>query len=392
MVPTEVLAEQHFLSVCGQLGAVGVSGAPASVRQAVLPGIEGQPVRIGLLTGSLTGRVKARMHRMLAGGDIDFVIGTHALFQEDVDIPRLALSVVDEQHRFGVEQRAALMKKEPRPHLLGMSATPIPRSLALTLYGDLDLSTLKVLPAGRRAIDTRWMRSSGMRREAYQLVRDEAQKGRQAFVVCPLIDESEEVFARAATVEYERLSAGELTAVRVGLLHGRMKLSEKQDVMEAFRAGDLDVLVATPVIEVGIDIPNATVMLIESADRFGLSQLHQLRGRVGRGPNQSYCLLLSDRPSGDAKARLSIVERTADGFDLAEEDLRLRGPGDYIGKRQSGFAELKIASFADTDLLMAARTEASRLLEHDPALAAPDHAVLAAEVTRAMQGRPVEIS
>jgi len=329
---------------------------------------------------------------MLADGEVDLIIGTHALFQESVDIPRLVLAVVDEQHRFGVEQRAALMKKEPRPHLLGMSATPIPRSLALTLYGDLDLSTLKMLPEGRRPIRTVWMRTAEMRRKAYRLVRDQVEAGRQAFVVCPLIDESEEVFARAAVVEHARLSGGELSGLRVGLLHGRMKLGEKQEVMDAFRAGELDVLVATPVIEVGIDIPNATVMLIESADRFGLSQLHQLRGRVGRGPHPSSCLLLSDRPSGEAKARMSIVERTADGFDLAEEDLRLRGPGDYIGKRQSGFSELRVASFADTDLLAAARNEAARLLERDPALAAPGHAALALEIARVMQGRPVEIS
>ena len=392
MVPTEVLAEQHFLSVSGQLGAGPVPGAPGSVRQAVLPGFDDRPVRVGLLIGSLTGRVKTRMHKMISAGEVDLIIGTHALFQESVDMPRLALAVVDEQHRFGVEQRAALMKREPRPHLLGMSATPIPRSLALTLYGDLDLSTLKTLPEGRRPIKTRCMRTAEMRREAYGLVRAEVDSGRQAFVVCPLIDESEEVFARAAVVEHARLSAGELSGLRVGLLHGRMKLNEKQGVMDAFRAGDLDVLVATPVIEVGIDIPNATVMLIESADRFGLSQLHQLRGRVGRGPHPSCCLLLSDRPSAEARARMSIVERTTDGFELAEEDLRLRGPGDYIGKRQSGFAELRVASFTDSDLLAAARNEAARLLERDPALASPAHAALRHEVTRVMQGRPVEIS
>ena len=392
MVPTEVLAEQHFLSVSGQLGASPIPGAPSSVRQAVLPGFDDRPVRVGLLIGSLTGRVKTRMHEMISAGEVDLIIGTHALFQESVDMPRLALAVVDEQHRFGVEQRAALMKREPRPHLLGMSATPIPRSLALTLYGDLDLSTLKTLPAGRRPIKTRWMRTAETRREAYQLVRAQVDSGRQAFVVCPLIDESEEVFARAAVVEHARLSAGELSGLRVGLLHGRMKLDEKQDVMSAFRAGDLDVLVATPVIEVGIDIPNATVMLIESADRFGLSQLHQLRGRVGRGPHPSYCLLLSDRPSAEARARMSIVERTSDGFELAEEDLRLRGPGDYIGRRQSGFAELKVASFTDSDLLAAARDEATRLLERDPAFASPAHAALGREVDRATQGHPVEIS
>jgi len=392
MVPTEVLAEQHFLSVSSQLDAEPVPGSSDSVRQAVLPGFDERPVRIGLLIGSLSRRVKTRMHTILAAGEVDLVIGTHALLQEGVDIPRLALAVVDEQHRFGVEQRAALMGREPRPHLLGMSATPIPRSLALTLYGDLDLSTLKMLPEGRQPIRTAWMRTAEMRREAYRLVRDEVEAGRQAFVVCPLIDESEEVFARAAVTEYARLSAGEFSDLRVGLLHGRMKLDEKQSVMDAFRAGDLDVLVATPVIEVGIDIPNATAMLIESADRFGLSQLHQLRGRVGRGSHPSCCLLLSDRPSGDAKGRMSIVERTTDGFRLAEEDLRLRGPGDYVGRRQSGFAELRVASLSDTDLLAAARNEAARLVERDPALAAPGHTALAQEVARVMQGRPVEIS
>ena len=392
MVPTEVLAEQHFLSVSGQLGAMSVPGDPDSVRQATLPGLDDRSVRVGLLTGSLSGGVKKRMHRLLAAGEVDLIIGTHALFQEAVEIPRLALAVVDEQHRFGVEQRAALTRREPRPHLLGMSATPIPRSLALTLYGDLDISTLRVLPHGRQPIRTRWMRSAGDRREAYRLIRSEVEAGRQAFVVCPLIDESEEVPARAATVEHTRLAGGEFSRLRVGLLHGRMKLDEKQTVMDAFRAGELDVLVATPVIEVGIDIPNATVMLIESGDRFGLSQLHQLRGRVGRGAHASHCLLLSDRPSDDAGTRLAIVERTADGFELAEEDLRMRGPGDYLGRRQSGFADLRVASLSDSDLLTAARAEAGRLLERDPALTARAHVALAHELDRVTQGSPVEIS
>jgi ATP-dependent DNA helicase RecG len=335
---------------------------------------------------------KSEIHRLLAAGEISIVIGTHALLEESVEIPELALAVVDEQHRFGVQQRAGLRGKGWRPHLLAMSATPIPRSLTLTLYGDLDLSTLRELPAGRRGTETRWMRSAALRREAYKAVCSQVAQGRQAFVVCPHIEESEQIEARAATVEHARLSADEFRALEVGLLHGRMSLSDKQQVMRRFRACEIDVLVATPVIEVGIDVPNATVMLIESADRFGLSQLHQLRGRVGRGEYRSQCLLLADDPGGDARERLAIVERTSDGFELAEEDLRIRGPGDYLGARQSGFPELKVATLADLDLLAIARAEAADVLAADPGLSSPEHTALKKEMDRAGTRSPAEIS
>ncbi len=441
MAPTEVLAEQHFLSTQAQLRASPVFGMPDVVREADVPGLrnpspsqgEGQgvgaktvsfsaggddvsgpaaspggytdhliseksaqplfrPVRIALLIGSLTTAVKSQVQKLIAAGEVDIVIGTHALLQEAVEFPRLALSVVDEQHRFGVEQRAALAARLPRPHLLAMSATPIPRSLSLTLYGDLDISTLRDLPGGRLPIKTAWARSADDRTQAYELVRSEAAAGRQSFIVCPLIEPSEELFARAATTEFERLRLGELAGLRLGLLHGRMGLAEKQAVMDAMRAGKIDALVATPVIEVGVDIPNATVMLIESADRFGLAQLHQFRGRVGRGGRQSHCILLSDDPSDGARERLSVVGRVSDGFELAEEDLRLRGPGDYIGTRQSGWADLMVATLSDVDLLQFARREAQDLLARDPALALPEHAPLAAGVKRITEGRPAGVS
>jgi ATP-dependent DNA helicase RecG len=273
-----------------------------------------------------------------------------------------------------------------------MSATPIPRSLALTVFGDLDASTLRQMPHGRRPVKTKWARAEQDRREAYGLIKSEVAKGRQAFVVCPLIDESEAVEARAATVEYELLSKGVLSSLRVGLLHGRMPLKEKQAAMDKFRARELDVLVATPVIEVGVDIPNATVVLIESADRFGLAQLHQLRGRVGRGGENSYCVLLADEPSTDARERLGIIERNDDGFDLAEEDLRLRGPGDYVGTRQSGWSNLKVATPADFDILAEAREAARGVIGEDPMLEQAGHKLLAIEVKRAAEGRTAEFS
>ena len=391
LVPTEVLAEQHFIGSSRQLRASPVFGMPEVVRETGVPGLPRQ-IRIALLTGSLSPRTKAAVQALVSKGEVSIVIGTHALLQDAVDIPDLALAVVDEQHRFGVEQRAALVKRSPRPHLLAMSATPIPRTLSLTLYGDLDISTLKELPRGRQPIATRWARTLDDRKRAYELVRREAAAGRQSFIVCPLIEPSEEVPARSAVTEYERLRIGELAGLRVGLLHGRMSLAEKQEVMDRMRAGTIDALVATPVIEVGVDIPNATVMLIESADRFGLAQLHQFRGRVGRGRHKSYCMLLADGPGDDARERLSVVERISDGFDLAEEDLRIRGPGDYVGTRQSGWAELKVATMADVELLTLARREAQDLLAADPALSRTEHLPLAQEVLRITSGRPAELS
>ena len=372
MAPTEVLAEQHFLSASRQLNATQAEGQPENIIRAAGTG-GGKSTTIALLTGSLRRSIKAHVQTMISDGEIDIVIGTHALLQDAVSIPRLAFVVIDEQHKFGVGQRAALTDREPRPHLLAMSATPIPRSLALTVYGDLELSTLRQMPGGRKPITTKWAKSIQDRRDAYGLVRQEIKAGRQVFIVCPFVEESEQVRGRAATVEFERLRHGELAGIDVGLLHGRMSLGEKQAAMDSFRDGETQALVATPVIEVGVDVSNATVMLIESADRFGMAQLHQLRGRVGRGANRSYCVLLADDPGADGQARLSTVERIADGFDLAEVDLETRGPGEYLGARQSGWPELKVANVGDRDLLVLARADAAALLASDPDLTIPAH-------------------
>ena len=374
MVPTEILAEQHFLTISHLL-----AGLDKSVQDEHLVSIEisaiGRQITIGLLLGSLSKRAKDDIYRLLADGSIDIVVGTQALIQSSVDIPKLALVVVDEQHRFGVMQRASLREKGERPHLLAMSATPIPRSLALTIYGDLDMSIIDELPPGRLRVQTRWVEPD-RRQAAYQFVRKEVEAGYQAFIICPLVEESEAVQSKAAIDEFEKLSAEVFPDLRLGLLHGRMALREKEQVMALFQEGNLDVLVSTPVVEVGIDVRNATVMLIDGADRFGLAQLHQLRGRVGRGQRQSYCLLLAESPGEEARQRLKVLERIQDGFELAEEDLRLRGPGDYLGTRQSGLPTLRVARLTDQDILSLARREATRLLDLDPDLSKKENANL----------------
>ena len=326
---------------------------------------------------------------MIADGEADLIIGTHALLQEQVSIPKLGLAVVDEQHRFGVEQRGALTRREPRPHLLAMSATPIPRTLALTIYGDLDITTLKILPMGRKPITTMLANSDSAEKNAYELIREQVALGRQAFVVCPFIEPSGSIEGASALVEFERLSNGEFNDLRVGLLHGRMKLAEKQAVMDQMRNKEIDVLVATPVIEVGVDIQNATVMMIMSANRFGLAQLHQLRGRIGRGDDESYCVLVSNSEGEFTNERIEAVLNNSDGFKLAEEDLRIRGPGDYMGTRQSGWDELQVATIDDVDLLQLARREASDLmadgtldrLNANPQLAAELERVTSTQIT-----------
>jgi ATP-dependent DNA helicase RecG len=371
MAPTEILAEQHYRTLTSLLKDLTFADRP--------------PLRIELLTGSLTAAVKRQLSKAIAAGEVDVVVGTHALIQDTVSFHRLGLTVVDEQHRFGVVQRASLKERASNngqtPHLLVMSATPIPRTLALTFYGDLEVSVIDEMPPGRVPIRTQWV-SPEDRREAYAFVREQIREGRQAFVVCPLIDESAAVAARSAIQEHERLSKHVFPDLRLGLLHGRMSASEKEAVLQAFRRGEMEILVATTVIEVGIDIPNATVMVIEGADRFGLAQLHQLRGRVGRGSAQSYCLLLSDDPSESAKKRLQLLEDTNDGFALAEADLQIRGPGDYLGTRQSGMPDFQAADFSDIRLVEQARQEALRLLAEDPGLRRPDHAELGRAVVR----------
>ena len=341
--------------------------------------LDGQGVRVALLTGSLGAKERRRVLEAIANGDVDLIIGTHALITESVRYAQLGLVIVDEQHRFGVEQRQRLKDKGFNPHLLVMTATPIPRTLTLTIYGDLDTSVLDELPPGRQEIRTRWI-TTAERDKAYKHLRQQIARGRQAFVVCPLVDESEKVELPSAEEMYAKLQGEIFADLRVALIHGKMLPREKDEVMLAFRNHDYDILVATAVIEVGIDVPNATTMLIEGAERFGLSQLHQFRGRVGRGVHQSFCVLISDKDNEVTKQRLEAMEQTRDGFKLAEIDLQLRGPGEFFGTRQSGTPDLKIAQLADTRLLHAANLEARKVLADDPQLSKPEHALLKAKV------------
>jgi ATP-dependent DNA helicase RecG len=352
MAPTETLAEQHFLTVEGICNELGV--------------------RCELLTSSVPAAQRRAVHDRLATGETDVAVGTHALIQESVEFRSLAVAVVDEQHRFGVEQRRALGRTTP--HVLHMTATPIPRTLAQTVFGDLDVTEIAKPPANRKPVITSWVgheRSS----DAYTRLRRHLDDGRQAYVVCPLVSESEAIEARAAEQEAERLRTAELRGFRVGVLHGKLRTAERREVMDAFKRRELDVLVATTVIEVGVDVPNATIMIVQEADRFGLAQLHQLRGRVGRGAEQSYCLLVS-RPkeelTEEAARRLEALVETSDGFELAEVDLELRGEGQLLGVRQSGYSDLKFARLLrDRELIVKARAWAERLLDEDPAVLEP---------------------
>jgi ATP-dependent DNA helicase RecG len=383
MAPTEVLAEQHFRTVCRLLGATPDLSGPGYRSDA--PYLEG-PLRIGLLHGGMPARAKAATQSALAAGEIEIAIGTQALIQEGVSVPRLGLAVVDEQHRFGVAQRAALRDKGVDAHLLVMTATPIPRTLALTLYGDLEISVIDEMPPGRQAIHTRLV-NSDEREHAYRFAREQIDEDRQVFVICPLVEESDKIDSRAAIEEYERLSRLEVfEGVEIALLHGRMNSKQKEQIMRSFLAGEAQMLVSTAVVEVGIDVPNATVILIDGADRFGLAQLHQFRGRVGRGDARSYCLLLSDNASPEASERLKLMEQTQDGFELAEADLRLRGPGEYFGTRQSGLPELRLARLTDVGLLTDTRDEASSILDSAPELEGSDWELLRRQVERMRRG------
>jgi len=353
LAPTQILAEQHYRSLSKLLGT--------------LTRPDGTPLTAALLTGRVGGSEREAVLAGLVAGEIDIVVGTTALIQDAVEFANLGLVIVDEQHRFGVEQRGALRSKGLQPHLLVMSATPIPRSLALTLYGDLDLSIIDEMPPGREPINTKWFRPRE-RERVYAFIRHEAQAGRQAFIVYPLVEESEKVDAGAAVTEAERLQSDVFPDLRLALLHGRMSGQEKDEVMRAFAAGEYDVLVSTTVIEVGIDVPNASVILIEDAERFGLAQLHQLRGRVGRGQHKSYCALVSKAEGGEAGERLHALEATQSGFILAEKDLELRGPGDFLGTRQSGLPDLRVAQLSDMETLTTARAAAQSLFVQDPTL------------------------
>jgi ATP-dependent DNA helicase RecG len=380
MAPTEILAEQHFATVSQLLSRAGQLATKEGYLHSY-SGLLSHPLTVALLTGDINQARKRELQQQILEGKVNIVIGTHALIQKEVEFRRLGLAVVDEQHRFGVTQRSALRQKGFNPHVLVMTATPIPRTLALTLYGDLDLSVIDQLPPGRQTVKTKWLKPE-QRDSAYGFIRRQVAQGRQAFIICPLVEESEAIQAKAAVAEYERLSQQVFPDLRLGLLHGRLSAAEKDEVMRQFRSGALDILVATPVVEVGIDVPNATVMLVESADRFGLSQLHQFRGRVGRGPEQSYCMLLAENPSDIGRLRLDKIEKIQDGFKLAEADLELRGPGEFFGTRQSGLPDLKMARLSDIALLELARTEAIRLFEKDKRLENPAHSPLAKELAR----------
>lgn len=362
MAPTEILAEQHYLTFRRFLEPVGV--------------------RVVLLTGEMRKAERELVLAEVARGEADLVVGTHALLQEDVVFDRLALVVVDEQHKFGVAQRAALRAKGREPDVLVMTATPIPRTLALTLYGDLDISVLDELPPGRQRVRT-YHRFPEQRDRVYEFVRREVLSGRQAYVVCPLVEESDKLDASAAVELYERVRTREFPDLRVGLLHGRMPVGDKDAVMEAFRQGEIQVLVATPVIEVGVDVPNATVMVVEDADRFGLAQLHQLRGRVGRSSHRAYCILISALPTEEARRRIQALVETHDGFRIAQVDLELRGPGEFFGTRQHGLPDFRVADpVADVALLEQAREAAAWILEQDPLLQRPEHRVLRERLLR----------
>ena len=356
MAPTEVLAEQHYRSLSALLDRAGV--------------------RVGLLTGSLTAAEKRNIRKKMENGEVDLVIGTHALISEGVKFNNLSLIIADEQHRFGVAQRAALAGKsgeDTSPHVLVMSATPIPRTLALIVYGDLDVSVIDQLPPGRTPVETYVIRED-KRARMYGFVRKQVEQGRQVYLICPAVEENPELLPgapdlKAVKTYAEKLSREVFPDLKVGILHGKMKPKEKEAVMVDFAEGTIQILVATTVVEVGVDVPNASLIVIEGADRFGLSQLHQLRGRVGRGKHQSYCVLVTDTRNPDSLQRLRVLASTTDGFKIAEEDLKLRGPGDFFGSRQHGMPAMRLADLTgDMRLLQESQQAALTLLSDDPGL------------------------
>ena len=361
MAPTEILAAQHYRTLCGFLEPFGV--------------------KVCLLTGSMTAKKKADIRERIAAGEIDVVVGTHAIIQKEVEYKSLGLVITDEQHRFGVAQRAALAEKGDSPHKLVMSATPIPRTLALIIYGDLDISAITQLPRGRKPVKT-YAVTGKLRSRAFGFVREQLDKGRQAYVVCPMIEESEsELFA--VKTYAENAASGDLKGYTTALLHGKMKPAEKEKAMKLFRDGEIQVLICTTVVEVGVDVPNAAVMVIENAERFGLSQLHQLRGRVGRGSFESSCILITDNTTEDCVKRMKIMSSTTDGFKISEEDLKMRGPGDFFGNAQHGLPPLKIADIAcNMELMNRAQTCAKELLSDDPLLEKPQNHALKMDVMR----------
>ncbi|GAB4336817.1 MAG: ATP-dependent DNA helicase RecG [Calditrichia bacterium] len=352
MVPTEILAEQHFLNIQEIVAELGIS--------------------TGLLVGSISPKEKEAVQQKIAEGEINLVVGTHALVQEKVQFKRLGLVIIDEQHRFGVMQRGTLMEKGLNPHVLVMTATPIPRTLAMTFYGDLDTSIISELPKGRQPIATYWRKESELP-TVFEFVREHLDRGEQAYIIYPLVEESEKMDLKAATESFNQLKKGELAKYNLDLLHGRLSAAEKEAVMRQFKNGEVQVLVSTTVVEVGVDVPNATILVVEHAERFGLSQLHQLRGRVGRGTRKSYCLLITpENINPAARQRMRLMEKTTDGFLIAEEDLKLRGSGEFFGTRQHGMPDLKFTDLAaDQKLIQVARKDAFELVEKDPHLRSP---------------------